>query len=282
MLVGSKAGLGGDLLQDGGEAKRPSGLLRGGFDQVVAQFNEDIGPLIGDGVAGDGIAGQVAGVGLVIADAQVGLLGEAGDERLGQALVGGVEQADMPRARWASAQLRRKAVDRDNDGIGAACGEFGQGGVIGAIEPVKAAVDILGFRVAIAGNDRAIIQAHHEGRVILAPVWVDHEAREIAEDGGATQGLGKRARHTGGPNIIGDMAGHILRGHAKTAAVDEFRYTIAGVIAGHEPAFGAVLADNLKGVIHHWLGFSCHRPLEQLRDNVNCAIRRKRGMLALT
>ena len=154
--------------------------------------------------------------------------------------------------------------------------------MIGAVEPVEAALDVVRRGVAIAGNDGAVIEAHHQGRIILAPVWVDHEARKVAEDGGAIQRLGERAGHAGGPHVIGDMAGHVGGGHAKTAAVDEIRHAVAGVIAGHEPAFGAVLPVDLKRVIHHWLGFSCHRPLEQLRDNVNCAIRRERVMLALT
>src|SRR6056297_1199581 len=54
----SETGAARGLLQDRGKAARPCGLSVAGPDKVVAQFQQRVGPLMGDRVAGDGIAGK--------------------------------------------------------------------------------------------------------------------------------------------------------------------------------------------------------------------------------
>lgn len=56
------------------------GLLIWRFDQVISQLNQGIVPTKTQGVAVNGIAGQVAGVGLIVPDAQVGFGHQAGDQ----------------------------------------------------------------------------------------------------------------------------------------------------------------------------------------------------------
>src|SRR6056297_2430578 len=111
MQAPSDANLARHLDQDGGKARGPCRLLRGRLDQVVAQLNKHVGPLMGDGMARDGIAGQVSAIRLVVADAKVRLLAQTRQQRAGKSRVGGIEQPDMPGPWRAALELRGKAVD---------------------------------------------------------------------------------------------------------------------------------------------------------------------------
>ena len=53
----------------------------------------------------DGVAGEVAAIGFVLADAEVGLFPQAGRERAAEAFVGGVEHAHVPRPGRAALKL---------------------------------------------------------------------------------------------------------------------------------------------------------------------------------
>src|SRR6056297_3946712 len=115
MQVPSDTHLRRHLLQDGGQPRRPARLLRLCGDQDVAQFDQDVAPLMSDGMARDAVAGQMAAIGLVVAHAEVWLGPQPRNERARKPRVGSIEQPDMPGARWAAAELRREAVDRSEE-----------------------------------------------------------------------------------------------------------------------------------------------------------------------
>jgi hypothetical protein len=50
--------------------------------------------------------------------------------------------------------------------------------VIGSVEQVQPPFDLGGIGVAVGGDDRAVVDLHQQGRIILAPVGVDHQPRE--------------------------------------------------------------------------------------------------------
>ena len=78
----------------------------------------------------------------------------------------------------AVVELARETVDRDDDRA-VVGGEIGQNCMIGAITAIEAPGDIVRVRVPIGWDDRPVIEAHDQGWIILAPVRINHEPREI-------------------------------------------------------------------------------------------------------
>ncbi len=148
----------------------------------------------------------------------------------------------MPRAGLAALEAGGEAVDCHDHPIRAQGGKAGIGGVIGAIEAVKPVLDPSRRDVAIRGDDGAIVKLHHQGRVILAPVRVDHQAREVGQDHRAVQMFAKPGGKPCGTHVPGDVAGHVFGRDAKIATVHPFGHAIRGVIAGDKPAAGAVFS----------------------------------------
>ena len=48
--------------------------------------------------------------------------------------------------------------------------------------------------MTVSGDDRAVVEFHQEGRIILTAVRVDHQTREIRQDRGAVERFGECCR----------------------------------------------------------------------------------------
>ena len=127
--------------------------------------------------------------------------------------------------------------------------------------------------VAVAGDDRAVIEFHQQGRVVLAPVRVDHEAREIRQDRGRVQLPGQFARQPRRAHVIGDVAGHVGLGQAQRAAVHELGHGIGRVVAGDQETGGAIGPFDEIGMVRHAPVMSFVHRLGQLNGEVNWVIR---------
>ena len=90
-------------------------------------------------------------------------------------------------------------MDRENHPPRPQRGKPAIGGVIGTIELVQPPLHLLGTGMAVRGDDGAVIQLHHQGRVILTPVRVDHQTAEIRQDHRAVQ---KQAQCAGKPGGV--------------------------------------------------------------------------------
>ncbi len=197
-----------------------------------------------EGVPVNGIAGQIARIRLVGADAQVRFLAQAVQQGLGQALIIGKQQADVSGPWSAAVEARGEAVDRDDHGVVAPRGKARVGSVVGAIIGVEAAGEFDFVSVAIAGDDGAVVKTHQQGRVILAAVQINHQPGKPRQDGGGIEVLCQMPRYAGSADVMGDVTAHISRRQAKIAAVHVFRHMVGGVITGNQPSRGAVFADD--------------------------------------
>ena len=242
-------------MQDRREPCGPGALGVRGRDEILPQFDQDVRAAGAEGVAVDGVAGQVAAVGLVVADREIALGAQARDQRQGKAAVEvAVQDADLPGPRRAPGELRRKGVHRDDHGIGAAPGKGGIGGVIGPVQPVEPFFAHRRVRVAVAGDDRAVIEAHEERRVVLAPVRVDHQPREPARDDGAVERRSQRLGDAERADVVGDVARHLGPWQAERrpgGRRDPVRHDVGGVIAGDQPASPPFLTCDGKGRVVH-------------------------------
>jgi len=239
-----------DGFKDRGEPVCPGVLFSGGSDQVVAQFDQHVGATVLQCVPVHAIAGQVAGVWLVVADCQVALRPQRRYQGMRQAGIGGIKNAYFPRAWRAAAQLRRKAVDRHQDRAGAR-GETRLSVVVGAITQIQTRLALCGVRVAVGGDDRAVIELHQECRIVFATVRVDHEARKIAEKRRSVEPFCQGSCQPCGTDVIGDVTLHIFGREAKRAAVDLNWNRVGGMVARHQPAAWTVLAFYAVRIIIH-------------------------------
>ena len=96
-------------------------------------------------------------------------------------------------------------------------GHLAIGVVIGPIKSRQTLFNLGRADMAIGRDDGSVIQLHHQRRIILAPVWVNHQSAEIRRDHWASQRLTQGLRHAKRAHIIGDVAPHILGADAKTA-----------------------------------------------------------------
>jgi hypothetical protein len=96
----------------------------------------------------------------------------------------------------------------------------------------------------VAGDHRAVIKLADQGRIVLAAVGIDQQARKIGHGGGGSEPCREPARHGFDTDVIGDMAVELVRRQAKVAIL--FRKAAFGVVAQqHEPP-GMVAFDQLK------------------------------------
>ena len=139
----------------------------------------------------------------------------------------------MPGPGRAAIEAGGKAMHGDIDRIGGAGGgEAGDLGVVGAIKRIQATGAFGGIGGAIALDHSAIIKLHQQGRVILAPVWVDHQPRKGCQDCRRIQQVSQMACDLCRADIKGDMAVHVAIRQAQRSAVHARRHRVAGVITG--------------------------------------------------
>ena len=194
------------------------------------------------------VAGEVAGIGLVIAHEYPCLGAQPLQQRQGQAVVLGIEHADMPGPHLAPLELRREAVDRQDHSVVTLRRKPCQRVVIGAVEGGEATLGLRGIRISVGRDDRAVIEPHQHGRVMLAPVRVDDQPGKARQDQRRVEVAGQVARQPLGPDIIGDVAGHIGLRQPKVAAIHAIRHEVGRMVAGDQPAGRAVGAVDLIGL----------------------------------
>ena len=179
----------------------------------------------------------MAGIGLIVTDAQIVPGPQPGDQRHRQPLIQmTVEHPHLPRARRAALQARREGMDRRDHRIALPRRQPGKGGVIGAVKAVQPPFRLFHADRAVGRNDRAVIQFHYQRRVILAPVRVDHQPREARPDHRAVQEPPQLLRDTPGAHIPGDVARHVRRPDSQGAARNPRRHRVRGMVTGDQPA----------------------------------------------
>lgn len=265
------------FVKDRSEAIGPVGLGVLCFDQVVSEFNQYIGASMLQRMLIDGIAGQVAGVGFVVANLEVGFLAQAFEERMRKAGVMRIKHADLPRAFGAVFQLWRERVDREQHRVRAR-GEFGQGGVVGAVALREPLFEILSIGMAVGRDDRAVVEFHQQRGVICAAIGVNHKAREVRADYGAVEHYAQGRGNACGSDVKGDVAVHVFCRQAEVTAIHEFGHRIGGVIDRDAPAARTVCADDLERFV--WGAILCHirSGIGQLNPDGNCVITLTRAM----
>ena len=67
-------------------------------------------------------------------------------------------------------------MDRFLDGRGSVCHRGCNSGVVGPVISGKSTFDFGGIGPAVFGDNRAVVELHDKGRVVFAPVGIDHEA----------------------------------------------------------------------------------------------------------
>lgn len=200
------------------------------------------------------IAGQMAVVRLIIAHAKIRIFPQSRNQRQREPAVEmRMQNANVPGAWGAALEAGGKGMDGDDHRVITPGGKLGIGGMIGPIKPRKPLFDPVRIQIPIGRNDRAVIKPHHQGRVILAPVRINHQTREIRQDRWAVQGLGQRARQPCRAHIPRDMPRHILGRDAQGSGPHPIGHPIGRMIAGHQPAPRTVLANDLIGLLH-----GCH------------------------
>lgn len=246
------------------------GLLLRRFDQIGADFDQQVEAAMMQGMTVDGIAGQVSVIRFIVPDheALTDLLGlgledgrgfERFDERIGQAFVIGGKNADLPRPTRAVFQLRGKAVHGADCHVVPPCAEGGIGVVIGAVEQGEATLYFRGIGVPVLRNDRSVIEFHHQRRIIFSAVRVDHEARKICVNHRTIEKAPQFAADPQRSDIIGDMARHIFCADAEIWA-DLRRNPVRGMVTCDEPAPRSAAAFDVKrGLVGHFrVTFCCH------------------------
>ena len=218
----------------------------------MAQLDQHVGTAGAERVAVDGIALKMAAIGFVLPHHDTGFAAQEIKKRQRQTGIEmGIEDADMPGPVGPPDEPGGEAVDGADHRIDLPRGQPFKRVVIGPVEGVQPPFDLGRIDVAVGRNDRAVIKLHHQCRVILAPVGVDHEAREIGQDRGRAQTVGQVPRQPGGADVIGDVAPHVGGRDAKGPAADAIRHPVGGMVAGDEPARGAVAVMDVKGLICH-------------------------------
>ena len=98
----------------------------------------------------DAVAGQMPIIGFIDANGQISTRLQSCDNRIGQAAVGGKEDADVPRPFWPADKLRSEGVNGNNGRVG--CSELRIGRMIGAVIGLEPARNFNRIGLAICRN----------------------------------------------------------------------------------------------------------------------------------
>ena len=196
-------------LEQPGEALRPFLRASPGGDQVLPDLDQGVGEAAPGGVAVDRVARERAIIGLVVADHEAVL--RPRPSRSGRAKRSSASHR-MPtcQGRGQPRQIGVKLwIVTMAGGQPAARARVDRGrdrGIVGIVEALDPPLDLGLVRPRVAGHHRAVGEAHHEGRVVPAPVGVDDEPGEPREDRRSPEAPRERARDVGGADVVGDVA----------------------------------------------------------------------------
>ena len=82
--------------------------------------------------------------------------------------------------------------------------------MVGAVQGGQTPLNVMRCNPCIARNDRAVIKLHHQRRVLLAPIGVNHQTAEVTADHGAVQRSPQSHGQSPRADIHSDVARHIL------------------------------------------------------------------------
>jgi hypothetical protein len=218
-------------------------------DQVLADLDEHVRVAVDDRMPEHGVAAQRPVIGLVVADDDVAGLAQHVDHRQRGARIEVPQHAGVPRPGDAL-HHRREGMDRDDErrlaGFpGDRRGQRGHRIVVGAVVALEPALALLRRHRVVSGNDRAVVELADQGRIFLAPVGIDQQAREAGEDGRRVEFDGERARHHLDADVVGDVAFEFGRRQAEIAVFLGERP--AGVVGDEHDAPQARTFDDLEG-----------------------------------
>ena len=205
------------------------------------------------------VAGQVAGVRLIVADAQIAFIPQARQQWQRQPCVARIKDRYMPWPRLAPAQLWCEAVQSHNDWIITACDHIGHCAMVRAVKPGQAPLNLCIRSTAIAGNNCAVVDLHQQRGVILASVRINHQPGKIGGHNRCAQRRTHRLCHAQCANIIGDVPLHIGAGQAKVAPRHVVRHKVAGMVTRHHPSPGAFRSEHLNCICHRNVIHICLR-----------------------
>ena len=140
---------------------------------------------------------------------------------------------------WISEQQGRQAAPKDR--FDHLCAGAAIGPPVGFDSPG----DFVGADAGVAGNERAVRDAHDEGGVVLAAIGVDEQAGEQRQ---RRRGAGQRrepSRHLLGANVIGDMALERIGRQAEVAIGR--RQRVARMVAEQDQALVRRPRDQVEG-----------------------------------
>ena len=96
----------------------------------------------------------------------------------------------------------------------------------------------------IAGNHGAVRQAHDEGRIVLAAIGIDQQAREGRQHRRHAEPPRQAAADRRRARIVGDVALELARRQAEIAVFG--RQAVVGMVADDQHAGRRVPVDKLK------------------------------------
>ncbi len=218
----------------------------------MADLDQHIWPARRQRVPVDRVAVEVPAIGLVLAHAEVALRPQPRKQAQGQPRIAvGIEHADMPGSLRPADKARREAVNGADDRVGSPRCESLKRKVVGSVEGLQPPLHLGLIDMAVHRDQRRIVKPHHQRRIVLAPVGVDDEAGEIAEDRRCVQSFGKPPRHPGRPDIVGDVPFHVGGRDPEAAAADAVGNPVRRVVAGDQPARGAVGPEDVERLCRH-------------------------------
>ena len=146
---------------------------------------------------------------------------------------------------------------------------LGNGGVVGPMVGLKPVLPFLRRDRMVAGDDRAVRDPHDQGRIVLAAVGIDQQAREAAHHRRHAEAGGKPARQVLDADVIGDVAGKGAFRQAQPAVAR--RQTVRRVIGEEHEATVGIAVDDFEGAVvrmlaRHAISRGGHRQLDDMRD----------------
>ena len=116
------------------------------------------------------------------------------------------------------------------------------GVVIGLVEALDAALPLVGSHRVVGRDHRAVIELADEGRIVLAAVRVDQQAREIGEDRRRAGHRGELRRHGLDADIVGDVTPELVFRQTEIAIL--VRQRVAGMVGDQDETLRAVALDD--------------------------------------
>ena len=97
----------------------------------------------------------------------------------------------------------------------------------------------------ISSNYTSVRQAHYDGRIIFAAIWIDQQSRKVTLNHWRVQPLGKPSRYGLCTNIVANMLLKDLFWQSKSIILPWYRITC--MIAKENDAATGVAGNDFKG-----------------------------------